>query len=154
MRLFLFCFLLFIMLGAACKRMNTPQDDKTNPTGKRLGAAAARPELPDQDPIAPGQVKVLMQVVKVLPVLDKSDAGPCAQSPCRAEVLVERILGYGPAFTASLEEGQRLEVYFPMTLQAAPDRPAVTVGKKIEGKLGQPAMGGTVFTMHQFTMRP
>ncbi|WP_157600656.1 hypothetical protein [Rufibacter sp. DG15C] len=134
--------------------MDKPQDGTTTTAGKSLGASAARPALPDQEPIAPGQVHVLLQVVKVLPVLDKSDTGPCGQSPCRAEVLVEKIIGYGAAFTASIAEGQRLTVHFPMTLQASHERPAVTVGKKLDAKISQPGLEGTAFVMHEFSIHP
>jgi hypothetical protein len=146
--------LLLFLLVASCQRMDKTQDGTSKPTGKTLGASAARPTLPDQEPIAPDQVQVLLQVVKVLPVLDKTDTGPCGQSPCRAEVLVEKIIGYGPAFTANIAEGQRLTVYFPMTLQASHERPAVTAGKKLDAKISQPGLEGTAFVMHEFSIHP
>ncbi|GAA4306777.1 hypothetical protein GCM10023183_22230 [Nibribacter koreensis] len=142
-------------METACQRMRDNQEDTQNqPSGKTLGKSAARPVLPDQETIAPGQVQVVVHVVKVLPVLDKSDAGPCGQSPCQAEVLVKKIIGYGMGFTANLAEGQTLTVHFPMTLKASEERPAVTPGQTLDARLSQPAEGGTHFVMRGFTIRP
>lgn len=148
-----FCMVLFFM-ETACQRMRDNQEDTNHQTsGKSLGKSAARPVLPDQETIAPGQVQVVVQVIKVLPVLDASDAGPCGQSPCQAEVLVKKIMGYGSAFTANLAEGQTVTVHFPMTLKASEERPAVIPGQVLDAALSQPLEGGTHFVMRGFTIR-
>ncbi|QHL88488.1 hypothetical protein GU926_14030 [Nibribacter ruber] len=136
---------------------NTPETNNTSSTspGKRLRASAARPQLPEQDALAPDQVHVWVRVVDVLPVLDKTDTGPCGQSPCSAEVLVEKVLAYGAAFTANLAQGQQVRVHFPMTLEAVAGRPAIKVGDRLDALLSQTAAPeGTNYRMHGFALLP
>jgi hypothetical protein len=134
-----------LLMCFACKRVPeakpAPEIEKPVSSPKRKSIQET-PPIPDKKPIAPSQARAVLQVVKVFTELETTGNGPCSKAPCKAEVKIMQVIGYGSGFTQTLAEGQQVQAYFPMTVQAVDGRPGVTVGKKITAEL-QNSIGDT-----------
>ncbi|MBC3541089.1 hypothetical protein ACFSC6_06660 [Rufibacter sediminis] len=108
--------------------------------------------LPDQKPIPPGRARVVLEVVKVLPELEPTGNGPCSEAPCKTEVKITRVMGYGSGFNQALSEGQQVQAYFPMSVKAGGGRPGVTAGKKITADLQNSLNEHDALVIHSYTL--
>ncbi|WP_157593068.1 hypothetical protein [Rufibacter tibetensis] len=106
-------------------------EKETPVSTSKIDSSGDLPPLPDQKPIAPSHARVVLEVVKILPDLAPAGNGPCSQAPCKTQVLISRVIGYGSGFNQTLEEGKQVRAHFPMSVKAGGGRPEITAGKKI-----------------------
>ena len=100
--------------------------DSLGGTVSKGKAGRARPAIEIPAPIAPGTAQVLVKISKLETASDPLGA-PCAQSPCRAEAMVEVVKGYGSGFQEAFWEGQVIKLYFPAGMNVKEEG-----GRKIE----------------------
>ncbi|KAA3440000.1 hypothetical protein [Rufibacter hautae] len=122
------------------------------PKSSKLNTITEKLPVPDQKPVAPGRARAVLEVVRILPDLEPAGNGPCSQAPCKAEVRITQVLGYGAGFNKSLGQGQQMSVYFPMTVQAGKGRPGVTAGKKIKAELKSSLTEGGPLVIHSYAL--
>ncbi|WP_181305136.1 hypothetical protein [Rufibacter sp. XAAS-G3-1] len=111
-------------------------------SSSKLSTIKGTPPVPERKPLAPSHARVVLQVVKVFPKLETAGNGPCSKAPCQTEVKILQVMGYGAGFIQPLAEGQQVQAYFPMTVQAVGGRPGVAAGKRITAEL-QSSIGDT-----------
>jgi hypothetical protein len=146
---------LLMFLGTiACKQMRDTgemSEKGTSAKSSKSGPGQSIPASMLPEPIAPGQARVQLKVVAVLPALAPAGSGPCSQKPCTATVRVERLLGYGSAFQGDLREGQTLQVSFPMTLGPTGGQPAVKKGDLLQAEVQGGLLGASGFTVQKYS---
>jgi hypothetical protein len=116
--------------------------------------------------IPPGACRLVGKVVAILPQRDADKQAPCGQVPCRAQVRVERVVGYGAAFQPPLAEGQQIKVYSTFTLsptgkyfpELATPLPGLPVGSLFEADITTLAEAATAqerwFRVTTYQARP
>lgn len=77
--------------------------------------------------LGPGQARLAGTVVSIDTARSTRPSDPCAKAPCRAQVRVDTVLGYGGGFPRPLVPGETLAVHFGFTLAPTPSvMPEVT----------------------------
>ncbi len=155
MRILLLLPTLFLLVGFACKRLpETEQDAQTEMprSPSKLSSITEKPPVSDQKPVAPGRARAVLEVVRILPEVEPAGNGPCSQAPCKAEVRIMQVLGYGSGFNKSLGQGQQMLAYFPMTVQPGKGRPGVTAGKKIKAELKNSLNEKAPLVIHSYAL--
>lgn len=66
--------------------------------------------------VPPGHCRILATVVSISDMLSSRPDDPCAKTPCRATIKIDKVIGYGSAFNAPLSEGSQFEVKFRSTV--------------------------------------
>ncbi|KAA6433196.1 hypothetical protein ACD591_05910 [Rufibacter glacialis] len=146
---------LLVWGGIACKRMSnvTPvAENEMDMVNATPDPGQEMPPVSGEKPVAPNHARVVLLVVKVLPDLAPAGNGPCSQAPCKAEVQVVQLMGYGSAFEQTLAPGQKLRVHFPMSVKAVEGRPGVTAGKKIKAELRGSLNEGDPLVVRSYTV--
>jgi hypothetical protein len=90
--------------------------------------------------IAPNRCRIIGKIVAISPERDKDSGSVCAKAPCKAIVKVQKVLGYGHAFTETLAPDQEINTYFTFSLQPsakpfpdmAPPLPGLSIGSIFE----------------------
>jgi hypothetical protein len=121
---------------------------------------------PHQNPIPPNTCRVHATVVSVESTLvGGSPADPCSRFPCRANVRIDEVLGFGPAFTDPLVAGQTVSLLFTQTLAPSrivapavrPELPGLTAGDAFTADIsgGAPPIGNAprALTVQAYTLR-
>ncbi|WP_153042534.1 hypothetical protein [Rufibacter ruber] len=106
--------------------------------------------MASQEPVAPGQVRAVLSVQKVLPELDTAGSGPCRQAPCKVEAQVGQVVGYGSGVHVPLAGGGSILLYFPLTVRAGEGTPEVKAGTKLEADLQVPLTEGVPYTVRKY----
>lgn len=108
-------------------------------------------EISLQEPIPPNHCRIVGTVVSIDPVSQSSDPNdPCARVPCKAAIRVNRVLGYGSAFTKPLSPGNVISVQFAFTTGAtkelfpsmASSYPGVQQGTSFQADVRSDEVGG------------
>jgi hypothetical protein len=85
--------------------------------------------------------------VAISPERDKDPVSVCAKAPCKAVVKVQKVLGYGHAFTETIAPDQEMNTYFTFSLQPSaklfPDLttplPGLSIGSIFEADIAHNA---------------
>lgn len=108
----LLSFPLIILLVISCS--SSHKETKTAEPSKKEALLRASSEQRHQIP--PGSCRLIATVVSIDDSLAENPDDPCSQTPCRAVVRVDSVLGYGQGFAPPLARGNELEVTFKFTL--------------------------------------
>ena len=81
-----------------------------------LSVGKTRPQPPVVT-VAPNRCRIIGKITAISPERDKDPATVCGQVPCRAKVQIQRVIGYGHAFSETLAEKQEIDAYFVFSLQ-------------------------------------
>lgn len=94
--------------------------------------------------ISSGQCRVIAKVISVQPISTSAPKdSPCSKVPCKAVVMVEKVLGYGAGFTNPLTEGKETTLNFAFTLSSTKDLfpslaehlPGLSIGDTFTGNI-------------------
>lgn len=67
--------------------------------------------------VAPGHCRIIAKVIAISPEPEANATGICAQTPCRAKVKIQKIIGYGHSFNQTLAVDQEINAYFVFSLK-------------------------------------
>ena len=114
-------------------------------------------------PIAPEYCRVIAKVISTgkssRPAAENS---PCQNYPCEAEIMIQKVIGYGSSFSSVLSEEQVVKVYFPFTLNSTkevfPDKetidlPGLKVGDKFEADMEGGLPGSENYTIYKYLIK-
>jgi len=107
------------------------------------------PVVTNNNQVAPGNCRLVAEVVDINPQLEPDKTQPCGKVPCKAMVKVRKVIAYGAAFKPPLAEGQEIPVYFSFTLsptaaffpELATPLPGLSVGSIIQADVKNPGEG-------------
>ncbi len=115
--------LVLLLFVGQCRSSNTSQTP--------MPETPARPEV-SPSPVAPGHVRFVGTVVRILDVRSGQQDEPCAMYPCQAIVRVDSVLGYGSGLSVTISSGQEITVHFPFTLMPS-EETGVRVNSPLPG---------------------
>ncbi len=92
---------------------------ETPPLAKKEVRPLAGPQFkpnPATSGIAPNRCRIIGKIVAVSPERDQYKSSICGKAPCKAIVKIQRVIGYGHAFTQTLAANQEINTYFTFSL--------------------------------------
>lgn len=108
--------------------------------------------------IAPGHCRIIGKIIAISPEREANATGICAQTPCRAKVKIQKIIGYGHSFNQTLAVDQELNAYFVFSLKPTdklfPDMttplPGLKIGSSFQADISPSAeVAGTTVPWYQ-----
>ena len=96
----------------SCKSQKVPEKkaEQTN------SISTQTPTFTPNQSVGPNHARVIATVVNINPLLMPGDSkDPCSKAPCKAQIKIENVLGYGQAFGNPLSIGDSIHVYFAFT---------------------------------------
>lgn len=117
-------YFLALLLMASCKvdqsTSATSAAENNNTQNKKMALSTDQSgKQENKTPIAPEYCRIRAKVVAIKG-LDKTypEGSPCNDYPCAAQIMIEKVIGYGSTFSTTLANEQLIDVYFPFTLHS------------------------------------
>lgn len=95
--------------------------------------------------LPPDFCRIIGKIISIKPnTKENSGNSPCGNHPCEAEVMIEKVLGYGSSFSNVLYAEQIINIHFAFTLQSSKeafpnknviDLPGLKEGDKFEANM-------------------
>ena len=144
----------------SCKSQKVPEKKADN------SISTQTPIFTPNQSVGPNHARVIATVVYINPALMPGDPkDPCSKAPCKAQIRIENVLGYGQAFGNPLSIGDSIHVTFAFTTHATTKDlfpvlnefyPGLKVGDKfqadVESRLGMGGSNAVSYTIYGYKM--